>query len=164
MYEGTCVNLLYGPYPIPPEEKPKTVIKLICRKAREAARCVSHSLCLFLGVSLSVSLCACLSLCISLPHSFSTQDTLPIAPSADLSLSACLSLSLTPCASLSLRPSAAASVSLCLPLLSASLSVSLPVHKPAGSLSVSAVFVLVCLLLPVCSSCLQVASFGFLPP
>ncbi|KAL8426680.1 hypothetical protein Efla_005937 [Eimeria flavescens] len=32
LYEGSSVNLLYGPYDIPPEEKPKTHIKLICNK------------------------------------------------------------------------------------------------------------------------------------
>ena len=32
IYKGACVNLMYGPYQMPPEEKPKTVIKLICSK------------------------------------------------------------------------------------------------------------------------------------
>lgn len=35
VFEGTSVNCIYGPFQIPPEEKPKTFVKVVCRKSRK---------------------------------------------------------------------------------------------------------------------------------
>ncbi|KFG64552.1 glutathione reductase, partial [Toxoplasma gondii RUB] len=34
VYTGTSVNLYYGAWPVAPEEKPKTFIKMICVKSQ----------------------------------------------------------------------------------------------------------------------------------
>lgn len=35
VFEGTSVNCIYGPWQVAPEEKPKTFVKLVCRKSEK---------------------------------------------------------------------------------------------------------------------------------